>query len=475
MRHCKPQSHAETRRSLFELTQPNAVASSMSVGGNGYLLNTPAINVFVFLASHLAQPSLRKMPFLGRRPTSSEPLADPSITNDATSFIISMLSFSSLSKTGKRFVKATGTPIRGSTRSQAYRKDAAVGECPAGQAFYSCASGFRGCCSINPCDPGATCPDAQASSDVAATATAESATSSVTTSPVSPTVSADTATTSTDDANATTQTSQSTPQTSQASTSGTTTAVGSSVVSATVTPSAVSTTSTSTATPTFAPAPACPAANGTTYADTNNIPYTIHCNSDNNVGSSGKTPVSVGGYGECFGQCSIDSTCAGFTYVGLDSGTCYFKGSMPVNSYVPKAESNYISCAKIVPTQYKNQPTPPKKDNVGAIAGSIVGGIAVLGLALFAVAFFARRRRRTLESRRATVTNVLGGAVEPNRDDGHTLPMHQRSGSTSHDVFAPYGGTYTHPQYQPYQDAPYQQHARQRSIYRPPNENPGWV
>lgn len=445
----------------------------MPVGSNGYLLNTPPINVFSFLASYLAPPSSRKMPFLGRRPTSSDPPVDAA-TTDATSSIISLLSFSSLSKTGRRFGKATATPIRGSTRSQAYRKDAAVGECPAGQAFYSCASGFRGCCSINPCDPGAVCPDVQASDSGAATATTDPI-PSLTAMVASMSVSADSATIPSSDTNAATQTSESSTQGSQSSGAVSTTAVSSSVVSATTTPTAVSTTSSGSASPTFAPAPVCPAANGTIYTDTNNIPYTVHCNSDNSVGSTRVQSVQTGGYGECFSKCSTDSTCAGFTYVGVDSGSCYFKGSMPNNTYVEKAETNYISCAKIVPTQYKSQAAPPKKGNVGAIAGGVVGGIALLGLILFAVAFFARRRRRTLETRRATVTNVLGGAVEPGRDYGHTLPMHQRSGSTSHDVFAPYGGTYTHPQYQPYQDSPYQQHARQRSIYRPPTENPGWV
>ncbi|TKX25549.1 hypothetical protein C1H76_2199 [Elsinoe australis] len=32
-------------------------------------------------------------------------------------------------------------------------------DCPAGFNFYSCGNGFRGCCSVEPCNPNSTCPD----------------------------------------------------------------------------------------------------------------------------------------------------------------------------------------------------------------------------------------------------------------------------------------------------------------------------
>lgn len=42
------------------------------------------------------------------------------------------------------------------TLQDLYRRQ--LGTCPAGKVFYNC-NGWRGCCSIDPCNPGATCPD----------------------------------------------------------------------------------------------------------------------------------------------------------------------------------------------------------------------------------------------------------------------------------------------------------------------------
>lgn len=190
----------------------------------------------------------------------------------------------------------------------------------------------------------------------------------------------------------------------------------------------------------------------------------------------------------------MSTSCAGFTYVGLDSGSCYLKASMTNSSYVAKAGSNYVSCAKLDPTAVKVQPTASPNDTSGkastpkaAIAGGIVGGIAVLLLILALVIILVLRSRKKREEirSRSTVTHVLGGAVEPARDpDGEPiLPMHQRQASTGNDVFAPYGGAYyapvaplyspTHrplpPQMQP---QPAQHHARQRSIYR---DDHSWI
>ena len=38
------------------------------------------------------------------------------------------------------------------------------GTCPLGKAFYKCASGFTGCCSVDPCALASTCPDSQSPS-----------------------------------------------------------------------------------------------------------------------------------------------------------------------------------------------------------------------------------------------------------------------------------------------------------------------
>ncbi|TKA71677.1 hypothetical protein B0A55_07689 [Friedmanniomyces simplex] len=166
--------------------------------------------------------------------------------------------------------------------------------------------------------------------------------------------------------------------------------------------------------------PACPGANNTMYTDSSKIQYNIHCNADNSYASSDTIEVSVGGYGECFSACSNSSGCGGFTYVGLDAGSCYLKQQMLTEDYAPKNGSNYISCAKVnatavapsVTSSSTSNPSGPKKGKTGAVAGGVIAGIAFLALLLLLIALVAKRRRKKIEERRATVTHVFHGPIE---------------------------------------------------------------
>ncbi|KAM0718507.1 hypothetical protein Q7P37_005577 [Cladosporium fusiforme] len=405
------------------------------------------------------------MPFIKTRLTSE---AAVETTPPAFASLIQDLSASELSKTARRFTRSTAVPFRGTSRSQKYRKEAAVGECPKGQNYYICQStGFKGCCSKNACDPDVKCPE---SGDVEPRSSSRNSTST------HPEL-----TTSLDN----TQVMQSMSENSHdTTTTSETRPVKSAVTSAAGKPLEPQSHHTAIrATEDVALAPPCPRGNGTTFTDNSKIAYIVRCNSDNTAPAFTSMQVSIGGYAQCFSSCSNSSDCAGFTYNGEDSGVCYLKSRMPRDSYVAKSMANYISCAKVDPSASAPRPTPSapaadtssKQPNKGAIAGGVVGGIAIIALVLFLIAFLARRRRKEHESKRATLTHVSGGAVEPGRrDDDHdapTLPLHHRSGSTSHDVFAPYGGAYypqystiapTQPQMQQSAPQPYQQHARQR-------------
>jgi hypothetical protein len=380
------------------------------------------------------------------------------------SSIIQELDDDPLSKAARRFNRSTVVPFRETSRSQKYRKAMVVGECPQGQNYYSCqANGFTGCCSKNPCNPGVVCSESNDST----TATLEStsaALSQSTTELATGTSSASAVTTATT-ANSKSETREvssavtSTTETFAEATRNTTAPqVGAEVISA----------------------PSCPKGNGTTFSDNNNIAYIVHCASDNTAESYNSVQVSIGGYAQCFSSCSTSRDCAGFTYVGLDGGVCYLKATMPNDTYVAKDMNNYISCAKLDPNASASQPTPTptqspsyfpspsKNPNKGAVAGGIVGGLATIALVLILIAFLARRRRKSLESKRATLTHVFGGPIEPghcNRNAQATLPLHNRTGSTStsSDPFVQFGGTYP-PCTQP--EMGMSQHTRQRSVYR---------
>ncbi|RMZ10872.1 hypothetical protein D0864_01159 [Hortaea werneckii] len=203
------------------------------------------------------------------------------------------------------------------------------------------------------------------------------------------------------------------------------------------------------------PAPDCPAGNGTTFSDSSQIDYKIRCNSDNTYDSFNSITVGTGGYDQCFSACSISTQCAGFTFVGIDGGTCYLKQQMPSGDYIAKNGNNYVSCAKVDPSAAKPSPSPndaasggAKKSNAGAVAGGVIGGIAFLALLLVLIAWIARRRRKKLEEKRATITHFIHGPIETQQilDNSNGGPAgrdgHGRSGSTAHDAFAPFGGFY---------------------------------
>lgn len=353
--------------------------------------------------------------------------------------------------------------------------------CPRGKAFYRCANGFTGCCAHDPCNPGGSCRDGErASPETEKTKTtthAEKPTSHITThhppathhgitrsdihtgSRHSQHTSLPHTETSHISSHATSQvTSQVTPQVTPQSTSQVSSQGSSSILSASPTSKSVSTVSPS---DTIKPVPSCPAGNGTNYNDSSNIAYNIRCNTDNTYSSDNTTSVGTGGYGECFSACSRANTCAGFTYVGHDSGNCYLKSQMPNGTYVTKEGSNYVSCAKLDPTAASGNSTviggkpdssnTPKK--AGIIAGAVIGGVLFLALLLFLIACCAKRHRKKVEKRRATITHVIQGPIETQQLNAVS---HQRTGSTSHDVFQPFGGSYYPPL----------QHTRQRSIYR---------
>ncbi|KAK3072804.1 hypothetical protein LTR53_006176 [Teratosphaeriaceae sp. CCFEE 6253] len=311
--------------------------------------------------------------------------------------------------------------------------------CASGSAFYACANGFRGCCSVDPCNPGETCPDGQGSSSAATSAAATTAaTTSSNATPASSTKTSSTSQHKTSTTSAAAPKSSSTHKTSSLLTASPTGSTTSSVGASSSSSGSIA-----------KPAPACPAANNTRYTDSSHIKYTVYCNSDNSYASSSTIDVSLGGYGECFSACSQSSECAGFTFVGLTSGSCYLKQKMPKGNYAKKDGDNYISCSKVNATAAA-LPSPsspaaatsiPHKSNTGAIAGGIIGGIAFLALLLLLVAFLAKRRREKIEERRATVTYVHQGPVEV-QETPRSGGSHQRSGSTAHDAFAPFGGFY---------------------------------
>jgi len=455
-----------------------AATSSLLGGGDGYLIISffPLINNFT--ASRRSSNRTFTMPFIGNRRTSEAAAVTSDLPQVAS--IIDDLSSSQFSKTARRFSLSTALKFSVAPRSQRYMKKEAVEDCPKGRNYYACRStGFKGCCSKNACDPNVVCPELDNSRS---TASKDSSSESTSKSIADTATSASTEATSLDDTTAGTQLSRSETRT-----------VNSSITSAKGTP--LQAAMNATALPALedvALAPSCPSNNGTRYTDIANIAYTVRCGYDSTASSFNSFQVESGGYAQCFSNCSSNGECAGFTFVGLDDGTCYLKGRMLRRLYVAKEGNNYISCNKVdrlasapnstasaTATSTPEAEASTGQPNKGTIAGGVVGGIAVIAFVLFFIAFLARRRRKIIENKRATVTHIFGGAMQPSRrreeDDPNALPLHTRSGSTSHDLFAPFGGTFTQPQYSSVPVPEYQpQHARQRSTYRPPGE-PNWL
>ena len=315
--------------------------------------------------------------------------------------------------------------------------------CAVGSSYYVCANGFTGCCTVNPCDADSDgCPDSQDASSVFATSTTSQATitGATTEFPLKATASG------------------SSSVSTGSSTKGMTTSTKATGIS---TNNLSFTLESSTAPDTKAtPAPACPSANDTVYTDSAKIDYRIFCAEDNSYESLSPVQVTRGGYSECFSSCSVDTGCAGFTYVGLDSGDCYLKRQLPLSQFVQNAGDNYISCVKTNSTAASPLPSSAPsghRSNKGAIAGGIVGGVVVLALLLALVAFVAKHRRKKIEERRASATNTYSGDPLEATEPLYTRPprSHGMSGSTAHDAFAPFGGSY-------YPST----HTRQRSIYQ---------
>lgn len=353
--------------------------------------------------------------------------------------------------------------------------------CAKGQAFYKCQNGFTGCCSVNPCNPGETCPDGKEEGrggGAAMTGKASGEGDAVNTG------------LKTESQSSTKVTTRPVDTTARPTKTGIRTASPTAGITTTPTRRVP--------VPTASPAPDCPRANDRAYTDSFKIQYRIRCASDNTVDSFENVSVGTGGYDQCFSACSQSEKCAGFTYVGLDSGTCYLKSQMPNGTYEAKAGNNYVTCAKVDPSANastdKFSSSGGGRRITGAIVGGVVGGVAFLGLLILCIALLAKRRRKKIEiKRRGTVTHVFHGPIETDMTNNVPPPLsgqgtnpyayqqgfqqpqqgigygyapgygsnggaaggHMRQGSTSHDVFTPYGGNVYDPR----------THTRQRSIY----------
>ncbi|KAI4797615.1 hypothetical protein E4T45_11758 [Aureobasidium sp. EXF-8846] len=267
--------------------------------------------------------------------------------------------------------------------------------CPGG-AYYVCQNGFRGCCSIDPCNPGASCPDITTSS----IATQKS---SLTTTPTTTTTTTTTTTPS--------STASVTPSTVYTS-------------SPKAESSSSTTTSSTSALPT-ATSLTCPAANMTSYVDDNKVQYAIRCNADNSYASFNSTSVSTGGFGKCFPACDNFTACAGFTFVGTDSGTCYLKSNLPEDGYSSTAGSNYVTVALLnrdaqvdppadaLPTDSSDSSKGSKGAPIGAIIGGVIGGLALIILLALLIFFCMRRKRRRREEIRSATQSFPQSPLEP--------------------------------------------------------------
>ncbi|KAK3675422.1 hypothetical protein LTR78_004505 [Recurvomyces mirabilis] len=357
---------------------------------------------------------------------------------DTTEVIANVSKAKAFGRVG-RLIDTTNTKSNSPDRSVQAKNEQLKGlpykqACASGTAFYACGNGFIGCCAVDPCSPGAAggCPTQKATITTAVATTSSSSSSSNTSSSQS------------------TGTATGKASTSQATALTTSSATSSGLLTASHTPT--STAVTTSGNPVLGtPIPQCPGANNTLYTDNSKIQYQIHCNADNSRSSDNNITVGTGGYAQCFSACSVSTTCAGFTYVGLDSGNCFLKPAMPNNAYLQKSQSNYISCSKInasaaAPVPGISGTSTPKSSgasNIGVVVGGVVGGVAGLALVLVAIALIARWRRSKVENSRTSEAHIIHGPLESH--DMTTMTAgpaygHGRSGSTAHDAFATYGG-----------------------------------
>lgn len=285
--------------------------------------------------------------------------------------------------------------------------------CPGG-AYYVCQNGFKGCCSVDPCNPGASCPDTS---------------SNLSTSPITTGIPSSTST----------PTAAATPSTVTTSTRATTSSSSTTTSSTSILPTATSLT--------------CPAANMTTYIDPNKVQYSIRCNVDNSYDSFNSTTVSTGGFGKCFPACDSFAACAGFTFVGSDSGTCYLKSNLPEDGYSSTAGSNYVTVALLnrdaqvvppadaLPTNSSNPSKDSKGAPIGAIVGGVIGGLAFLVLFALLVFFCLRRRRRRREEIKSATQSFPKGPLDESqlaREDSANAFL-----ATKYDKPAPTPAAYT--------------------------------
>lgn len=257
--------------------------------------------------------------------------------------------------------------------------------CPGG-AYYVCQNGFKGCCSVDPCNPGATCPDTSIT---------------MSTSPI----------TTNNPSSTSTPTAIVTPSTVP--------------TSSPVTTSSLSSTTSSTSMLTTATSLTCPAANMTTYIDPNKVQYSIRCNADNSYDSFNSTDVSTGGFGKCFPACDNFAACAGFTFVGTDSGICYLKSNLPEDGYSGTAGSNYVTVALLnrdaqvdppadaLPTNSSNSSKGSHGAPIGAIVGGVIGSLALLVLLALLIFFCLRRRRRRRDEIKSATQSFPKDPYEP--------------------------------------------------------------
>ncbi|CAD0097971.1 unnamed protein product [Aureobasidium mustum] len=163
----------------------------------------------------------------------------------------------------------------------------------------------------------------------------------------------------------------------------------------------------------------------TTYIDSNKVQYSIRCNTDNSYDSFNSTSVSTGGFGKCFPACDNLAACAGFTFVGSDSGTCYFKSNLPEDSYSSTAGSNYVTVALLnrddqvhppadaLPTNSPGPSHGSKSTPIGAIVGGAIGGLVLLVLLALLVFLCLRRRRKKREEIKSATQSFPPGPMEP--------------------------------------------------------------
>lgn len=234
--------------------------------------------------------------------------------------------------------------------------------------------------------------------------------------------------------------------------------------------------------------PPCPQANNTTYLDPSSVKYTIYCNKVNTAVSYDLLPVGAGGYSECFSSCSSDQDCAGFTYVGSDSGSCYFKTSMPGSSSVDTTRSSYVSCVKQQHTSVEGaiDDTTEAPDTIISSTSNLPRAIdghasshkgAIIGGSLFAVIFaalilfivFLAIRRHRNGNLLYRYKRIFPGIIDPMCREPEVPVLPSYAPDSSFAALSPFGSMYQVPGPSPpasCEPKPAQHHARQRSIYK---------